>query len=317
MAQDPERLIDYDLRCSNRKLKPFGLKECKLCHQALTLESFSKSGTSNWKGKKSIVTKTICQKCNAPIAKKEYWENRERYLATNKKWRMKPENRKVQNLRTTAWRKANPEKSKETARAWGLKNRDRVNAHQRDRYAKQPKQWKQDQLNYSRNRYNERIQDPIQEAIIKEAAAKVRKKRASKLNKYVQNRYREDDQFRARILLKRRLQNALKRQGIEKDQSTLDLLGCSLSFFLGHIDLQFDSWMTFDNHPLWNYDHIIPCAYFDLTDPEQQMICFHWTNFQPLEQIENIKKGDSLSQEQFELVEYHKSQDWIDQVLEN
>jgi hypothetical protein len=49
--------------------------------------------------------------------------------------------------------------------------------------------------------------------------------------------------------------------------------------------------MTRENHGLWHVDHIRPCASFDLTDPEQQAICFHYTNLQPLWAIDNIKKG--------------------------
>ena len=42
-------------------------------------------------------------------------------------------------------------------------------------------------------------------------------------------------------------------------------------------------------------DHIIPCDVFDLTDPEQQKICFHYTNLQLLPAKENIKKSNKLA----------------------
>ena len=59
-----------------------------------------------------------------------------------------------------------------------------------------------------------------------------------------------------------------------------------------HIEIQFKEGMSWENHSLngWHIDHIIPCASFDLTDPDQQKKCFHYTNLQPLEKIENIKK---------------------------
>jgi hypothetical protein len=56
--------------------------------------------------------------------------------------------------------------------------------------------------------------------------------------------------------------------------------------------------MNWDNYGFgidkWNMDHIIPCASFDLSDPEQQKKCFHYTNLQPLWQLENILKSDRI-----------------------
>ena len=49
--------------------------------------------------------------------------------------------------------------------------------------------------------------------------------------------------------------------------------------------------MTWDNYGKWHVDHIIPVSRFDLTDPEQQKICFHFTNLQPLWGGENIGKS--------------------------
>ncbi len=41
----------------------------------------------------------------------------------------------------------------------------------------------------------------------------------------------------------------------------------------------------------WHIDHIKPCASFDLSKPEQQKLCFNYTNLQPLWAEENMKKG--------------------------
>jgi hypothetical protein len=55
--------------------------------------------------------------------------------------------------------------------------------------------------------------------------------------------------------------------------------------------------MTRKNYGKWHVDHIRPCASFDLTNPKQQQICFHYTNLQPLWAIDNIKKGVKLNYE--------------------
>ena len=46
-----------------------------------------------------------------------------------------------------------------------------------------------------------------------------------------------------------------------------------------------------ENHGLWDIDHIKAMSSFDLSDPAQQHACCHWSNLQPMEHIENIRKG--------------------------
>jgi hypothetical protein len=60
-----------------------------------------------------------------------------------------------------------------------------------------------------------------------------------------------------------------------------------------HLEAQFTDGMSWDNYGRdgWHIDHIRPCASFDLTDPEQQRQCFHYTNLQPLWAADNIRKG--------------------------
>ena len=53
--------------------------------------------------------------------------------------------------------------------------------------------------------------------------------------------------------------------------------------------------MNWENYGVWHIDHIIPCARFDLSDPGQQKICFHYTNLQPMWGEDNLKKGARLN----------------------
>lgn len=86
---------------------------------------------------------------------------------------------------------------------------------------------------------------------------------------------------------------ALRGKG-KKCATTVALLGISLEGAKTHIENQFKNGMSWSNAGEWHIDHIIPCASFDLSDPEQQKKCFHYTNLQPLWGKDNQKKGKKV-----------------------
>ena len=92
--------------------------------------------------------------------------------------------------------------------------------------------------------------------------------------------------------LRSRIRIALKQANGTKSARTLELLGCDIEFLRQHLSNQFTEGMTWDNYGEWHVDHIKPCSAFDLTDPEQQLQCFHYTNLQPLWAIDNLSKSD-------------------------
>lgn len=96
-----------------------------------------------------------------------------------------------------------------------------------------------------------------------------------------------------RHLLACRIRSVLKRSRSHKDNSTLALLGADIATVKRHIESLWLPGMSWNNWgPTgWHIDHIKPCASFDLTDPEQQKQCFHYTNLQPLWYVDNIRKG--------------------------
>ena len=118
-----------------------------------------------------------------------------------------------------------------------------------------------------------------------------------KKRQYIRKRRNEDKSFKIKSNISRRIHHALK--GQNKSDHTTTLLGCTPDCAKAHVESQFSKGMSWDNYGVhgWHIDHIIPCASFDLTDPEQQRKCFHYTNLQPLWAIENIKKGDKMPYE--------------------
>ena len=108
-------------------------------------------------------------------------------------------------------------------------------------------------------------------------------------------RYRSNPNYRLRMNLARRILLALANQTTTKDETTLNLVGCPLDVLVDHLETQFDEWMNWENMGDWHVDHVRPCASFDLSDPQQQSVCFNWRNLQPLDGDENYKKRDSYT----------------------
>lgn len=127
---------------------------------------------------------------------------------------------------------------------------------------------------------------------VKKYQQKNKSKIRKRVSKYTINRYHTDINFRLKMNLSRRI-----RQFISKDgKDTIGLIGCSIDDFKKHLESLFQYGMNWENYGRngWHIDHIIPCASFDLTDSEQQKRCFHYTNLQPLWEIDNLRKSDKV-----------------------
>lgn len=119
-----------------------------------------------------------------------------------------------------------------------------------------------------------------------------REKTKERRNLNAKKRRSEDPIYRIRHNLRMRLNRAVK--GIAKSAHTMELLGCTIDFFMSHLSSQFQENMTWENYGKWHIDHIRPCKSFDMTDESQQRECFHWSNMQPLWAIDNIIKSSKI-----------------------
>lgn len=111
---------------------------------------------------------------------------------------------------------------------------------------------------------------------------------------YIRGRRRNQPAVRLISNLRVRLWHALKRTNARRSNRTLALVGCSVAFLRTHLESQFKVGMSWDNYGEWHVDHIRPCASFNLSDPIQQRICFHYSNLQPLWEQENHIKSAKL-----------------------
>jgi len=110
--------------------------------------------------------------------------------------------------------------------------------------------------------------------------------------KWQYNKYKNDLIFKIKTNLRNRLRYALHAKNNLKTSSALILLNCTSKKLKTHLESQFKEGMTWDNYGYygWHIDHIKPCCSFDLSKPEEQQKCFHYTNLQPLWQKENQSK---------------------------
>jgi hypothetical protein len=104
----------------------------------------------------------------------------------------------------------------------------------------------------------------------------------------------KDPEFKIAHALRRRTLKLL--QGIIRAGRSSEFLGCTLARFKLWLEFNFSEGMTHGS--MWHIDHVIPCCQFDLTDPEQQKKCFHWTNMKPMLARENWSKSGRLVEDE-------------------
>lgn len=178
---------------------------------------------------------------------------------------------------------------------WRLENKEHIKAYNA---AQTPDHKKAYQA-----RKAKRLADPAydakRKAVHKRCNAKWFADNRDRMNEYRRgyeaDRYVNDLQYKLKHNLRTRVGSALRAQLTGKDWSLMDIIGCSTDELIAHLEAQFLPGMSWDNwaHDGWHVDHIRPCASFDLTDPEQQKQCFHYTNLQPLWAADNIRKSDT------------------------
>ena len=173
-------------------------------------------------------------------------------------------------------------------RKWYLKNKKEI-IRKTKKWAKEnPEKRKIIYTNWVKNNYEQHRLTGLR------WRNKNRKLISKKIMAYHIKRYRTDASFRLMSCLRSRIICFLK--GRIKSAPSLKLLGVNnIEKVWKHLEKSFKSGMTRENHGKWHIDHIIPCVSFDLTKPEEQAKCFHYTNLQPLWASENLAKGSKIS----------------------
>ena len=218
------------------------------------------------------------------------------------------EQRIKDNARAKAWRLAHPERVKELRNRWRQANPER-DAEKRKLWDSQHS----DKITETKKRWLTNHPDKRKAVVTKYKNAN-REKLLAQNRQYIANKRKEDPEgqkayekawrksnlaYRIRKSLRGRIYDAITK-GVgshgRKCDKTMMLIGCSVDALKQHLESLFKPGMTWDNWGVrgWHIDHIRPCASFDLSDPEQQKQCFHWSNLQPMWWRDNIVKGAKL-----------------------
>ena len=108
-------------------------------------------------------------------------------------------------------------------------------------------------------------------------------------------KYSTDPHFRTKHITSSRIHEALKTYQILKKDRTIEYLGCSIGEYCEYLESKFDDKMNWNNQgTYWHIDHIKPIASFNLNNEDELYSCFHYTNTQPMEALENRLKSDKI-----------------------
>ncbi len=205
-----------------------------------------------------------CITCILEAQKKDRMNDPERFKETQRKYRHN-----------------NPESIKNSRNKHYVKNRETINLKNQE--------WKQnnaDEYNKSCVDYREKNREEIRE-------------RENKRNK---EKYQTDPMYRLYVCISSNMYQSLKeKKGGRKWETLVDY---TLQVLYDHIESLFEDWMTWDNRGIydpnrrtWHLDHIRPVASFTFNpylDPSEDPAfqeCWALDNLQPLEAIENLRKG--------------------------
>lgn len=252
--------------CSNKKSK-----EWRKNNKERSIE-IQKKHRENNKEKINERSRTYREK-NKEVLREQKNKNAKKYRERNKE--------KVK-LSQKIYIEKNKEKLIDYHRNYRLNNLEYLKKSDKDRYQRKKEQIIKKQKEYYINNL-ERIKK-----YRKDNNERFKQRRSKYMGEYERNRRNTDSIFCLKRIIKSSLNSCLRRFGFSKKTRTHKILGCSYEEFKTHIELKFESWMTWDNRGLyngklnygWDLDHIIPLSSAK-TEEELLKLC-HYSNIQPL-----------------------------------
>ena len=184
----------------------------------------------------------------------------------------------------------NKEKLIEKKKKYNLENKENLKEYYKLYYLNNNKQIKEYQKENKENIAKRK----------KEYYLNNKEKTLETIRKYNLKRRKTDSLYKLRGNLRTLIQKSIKKQGYSKKSKTFNILGCSFEEFKIHLENKFTKGMTWENQGKWHMDHIYPVSL--AKDEEELIMLNHYTNFQPLWAIDNLKKGNKIIEQQLILI---------------
>ena len=174
-----------------------------------------------------------------------------------------------------------------------MKTREEINKNRREEYKLNNRKIKERSKEYY-NKNRETINEKRKERSNKKSLEYYYKNKEIQNKKSVERRrlrMLNDSSFKLshniRVLIRKSLQN----QFTTKSKKTIEILGCTFEEFKIYLESKFDDKMNWDNQgTYWHMDHIIPISSAETEEDVYRLN--HYTNFQPLYWLDNLKKGN-------------------------
>jgi hypothetical protein len=187
---------------------------------------------------------------------------------------MTPEQKETRKLYMKEWREANKEHLAKWYRDYRKANPE-VNKTNTKKYREN----NHDTVKKSSKKYKDNNQDKIKT---------YRENYKTRRNQLEQEKRKTDPLYKLKGTIRSGMLKAFKRINNKKNNKTELILGCSFEEFKKHIESQFENWMNWGNHGLyngcenygWDIDHITPIS--TAVTEEDVIRLSHHTNLRPL-----------------------------------
>jgi len=274
---------------------------CLKCHASLLMTGAQSGRLLNWPKqrvselRKKLGIKTLTNKEAAPKALKRQYDYRYKINPDEPWWG----NKGVEKL----WMRQVKVKDFDWGSIWTQHRINTCHSYYKmtdeERLIHNKRQWIRKKERYATDeQYRENRKSYVGKWLMNNAD-----KRRQYQRKAVKKRKILDPGFKVQCNLRHRLKDIMGKVKKGGTEHRNNLTGCTTKQLASHLESQFKRGMTWENYgKKWHVDHILPCASFDHTDPNQVAQCWHWTNLRALDAVTNMKKSDTITEPQMNLL---------------